>query len=236
MRLIQQWEKQEINVRSMEFGGVDEYLLGNRAAPEWSSWTAWVWVKLGLGTVSNWGVMNVRDSVAGICTNALSTWSTQNCWRVGWLEGGTYHHMNYSDPPIGPKECQGTWHLMWVTGAPGGGAFYVDNTLIASYTANFSLGTAGGDLNVELGKYYYGEHYLIGNMDEAGVAEGVLTYADLAPNDLPIDYQGVTGIQHWWRLGDFYVPGSYVIADQIGDMDLAMTNMEEADITREVPR
>jgi len=225
------------NLYSMEFDGVSEYLqasstplLGTLGTGDWS--------------VSFW----MRPSNMAVGVN-------QRLWSFG--AGGTVQTQMYL--PSGGTNIQfsgpwsdgylytfldNTWyHVVYAVRRSGGTSFvsyYIDganpNAATKTYAPAFDT-TGNTYIGRNSGSYNYQgfiDEFSIWNI-QLSQANANTLYNGGSPSDLSTI--GISGLQHWWRMGDPTGTASYpTIVDAAGGgISMAMNNMADTNITTTVP-
>ncbi len=234
------------STRSLDFGGTDEYVnVGNVTELSFERTDAFsisLWFLTSITGSDTTFVSKVGDGTAYTgwtfgqkSTNVLVFYLT-NTWSTNTIEVDTTG--TYND---------GEWHHVVMTydgsSAASGVTIYIDGSSVATSTVYDTLSAT----TVTTNPFYLGARAssgllqpFIGNMDEVLVFNTELSssqvttlYNSGVPSN-PLGESFARSIVGYWRMGDGDTFSTITDHSSSGNNG-TMTNMEEADITREVP-
>ena len=195
------------NVYSVLFDGVDDYMVtgadSTLASKSYSFWAK------STETSSNWvfshGNMHIGAFVFNLNAGRAIHYLNHGYFRY-WADnsaqddGAWHHHVVYI-------EANGIANCKW----------YVDGVLQTVSETNSSAGSAAAyttGLKVAQG----GSNYFDGSIDEFAIFDGELSAAQVVAiyNDgVPADLTGLSGLEHWWRMGDSNDGAGTLIYDEL---------------------
>lgn len=234
------------NDYSMQFDGVDEYLIKSTAFSELdglANVSYSFWVKF--NTLSNYDAPFGRFRSSDATSESMNVHANGTCDFVIANGGSSYGRASAG------TFTTGVWYHIAIC-YNGGGATNADRLKVYKDGSALSLSFTGTipttlHTNATTGRFVVGgktqtANLMNGNVDEFSVFTYTLTsgnvtsiYNSGTPTDLD-NTSGVTAPVHWWRMGD----GSDTITTindvgTTGGIALAPTNMESGDIVTDTP-
>ena len=131
----------------------------------------------------------------------------------------------------------GNWHhwLLFIDSSDISGCrLFCDGTeLSVAYTHDLGGSMSAYSTGITLG--FDASNYFDGNLDEFAIFDGDKTgiVSTLYNDGVPADLTGLSGLEHWWRMGDNDGGTGTTVTDQAGDENAALTN--GAAIEEDVP-
>lgn len=193
-----------VNNRAVLFDGATSYgeAVNTSLPTAAASLSAWVRVDAALAYAPSANLINTSTSTGMLFTKA----GTSNVFGVRFnfsTSGSTPHFLTAVNPIV-----VGTWyHLL---GTFDGTNFRTYLNGVLSQTTN-----RAGQTIVITGTYRFAR-YTPCTIDEVSWWNRAVAVNEVASSNLPIDIRGASGLVRYYRMGELYTPGSFVIPCQAG--------------------